>query len=132
MNTGFFDQRFALQWVQKHISKFNGDPLKVTISGQSAGGGSVMLHAMAYNGRDPNQLFANLISSSPYLPQQYDYNASIPTDFFNQFAQAVGCSPGQSDVFDCLVRQDTLTLQKANIDVTNSGKGRNLQAKKHH
>jgi len=37
------DQHFSLQWVQSYISRFGGDPTRVTISGESAGAGSVML-----------------------------------------------------------------------------------------
>lgn len=60
LNAGLLDMNFALQWVQKYIEQFGGDPSRVTIAGESAGAGAVMYQAMAYGGAQDISLFQNV------------------------------------------------------------------------
>lgn len=127
VNAGILDQTFALQWVQSYISQFGGDPKSVSISGESAGGGSVMLQTMAYGGTLGTSLFQNAIAASPYLPMQYGYKDWIPSQSYYSFAARVGCMPNTAygssatTIFECLIGKDTTTLQYASSNVSSSG-----------
>lgn len=53
-NVGLKDQLMALEWVQKNIIFFGGNPNDVTIMGQSAGGVSVGYHILNRKSRSIN------------------------------------------------------------------------------
>ncbi|AFU04705.1 carboxylesterase/lipase family protein [Nocardia brasiliensis] len=61
-NRGTLDQLAALHWIQDNIAEFGGDPDKVTIFGQSAGGTSV---AMLVSSPVSAGLFQRAIVQSP-------------------------------------------------------------------
>lgn len=86
-NYGLVDQQAALRWVRDNISRFGGDPGKVTVAGQSAGGMSVCDHLVAPGSRG---LFdAAIIQSAPCQAQ-----ASLPVAQVRSldYAAEVGCA----------------------------------------
>jgi carboxylesterase type B len=67
VNAGLLDMAFALQWVQDCIGRFGGDASRVTISGESAGAGAVMLLSIAQNGTLGTSLFSGVSHFSSLL-----------------------------------------------------------------
>ena len=64
-NYGYLDQLAALQWVHRNIAAFGGDPDRVTIFGESAGGGAVLAHLVSPMSRG---LFQRAILQSAGTP----------------------------------------------------------------
>jgi glutamate-1-semialdehyde 2,1-aminomutase len=50
------EQRLAVQWVHENIANFGGDPDRILLFGQSAGGASVDAYAYAVYALDPSLL----------------------------------------------------------------------------
>ena len=75
-NYGLMDQQFALKWVRKNIAGFGGDPHRVTIFGESAGGQSVYAQLASPLAAG---LFHGAISESGAYIEFQDYFSNILT-----------------------------------------------------
>jgi para-nitrobenzyl esterase len=86
-NYGLADQQAALRWVHDHIADFGGDPAKVTIAGESAGGMSVCDHLVAPGSAG---LFrAAIIQSAPCQAQA---DLATAERISLHYAASAGCS----------------------------------------
>ncbi|KAJ3743975.1 Alpha/Beta hydrolase protein [Lentinula detonsa] len=116
LNAGLLDQHLALKWVNQHVSKFGGDPEKVTIWGESAGAGSVLQHVVAQDGQTSPPLFRSAITSSTFLPSQYPFDDSIPEGLFAEVVSQSNCSSA-SDALACLRAADVSVLRTVNANI---------------
>ncbi|PFH47254.1 hypothetical protein AMATHDRAFT_152568 [Amanita thiersii Skay4041] len=103
LNAGLLDQRQALIFLQENVAAFGGDPQKVTIWGQSAGGGSVEAHFVYPFERS---LFRAGIADSSVGPFKNNPDARTfeePGKPFARLLEATGC-PADRNSVNCLRR----------------------------
>lgn len=112
-NYGLADQQFTLQWVQQNISAFGGDPEKVAIFGESAGGFSVCANVVSPVSAG---LFERAITESGPCSSALPTKSAAEADGAD-IAAALGCSQSRSAAVVSCLRALTvpqiLTVQNA-------------------
>ncbi|KAL5094597.1 hypothetical protein Trisim1_005330 [Trichoderma cf. simile WF8] len=108
-NLGLRDQRAAVEWVRDNIKQFGGDPSKITISGQSAGGVAVDYWTYAYK-KDP--IVNGVIAHSGNV-FSFPVNApGVPEKNWDTVVAAVNCTSA-SDVMSCMRQADWTAIKAA-------------------
>jgi carboxylesterase type B len=110
LNNGLKDQRAVLQWVQKHIGNFGGDPGHVTLGGASAGAQSVTLHLTAYGGRNDNLFHATAAESQGMSSLRTVAESQF---MYDSLVQRANCGSANSTLA-CLQALSAASLQEIN------------------
>jgi len=101
-NLGLRDQICALQWVRDNISAFGGDPHRVTVFGQSAGGDSVLALMLC---PETAGLFTRAILQSAPLGLPRDRSAMAAAMSKAAVASLAGVPAMEADVEQLLAAQ---------------------------
>jgi carboxylesterase type B len=112
VNNGLKDQRKALEWVQRHIEEFGGNPCHVVLSGDSAGAASINLQLTAYGGRDDNLFHASAAESQSFAT----INTVSESQFmYDNLSIRAGCA-SSDDTLACLRSLSADDLQRVNFN----------------
>ncbi|UYV62631.1 hypothetical protein LAZ67_2001358 [Cordylochernes scorpioides] len=117
-NLALYDQQLAFTWVKDNIHHFGGDPSKITIFGESAGGMSIAAHVTSPKSKG---LFQRaIIQSGTTLNSNFIKSKDTVLEKSNQIANYSGClendvslSSHPDQVLNCLRSKDPEVLLQA-------------------
>ncbi|XP_075547656.1 acetylcholinesterase-like [Dermacentor variabilis] len=93
-NLAFWDQLLAMQWVRRSVSTFGGDPLMVTLYGQSSGAMSASIHVLSPMSKG---LFKRSILESGTALSLIAFQRRNKMSFFNNLVGQLNCTDRASN-----------------------------------
>jgi carboxylesterase type B len=105
-NVGLRDQRLALEWARDNVAQFGGDPERITVFGQSAGGASTDFMTYEYKD-DPianafiahsgvaNSVISTSVASSLVMPKWYSVSKALGCGGSEAGEATVACVRGK-------------------------------------
>ncbi|KAK2759967.1 hypothetical protein FQN54_002703 [Arachnomyces sp. PD_36] len=106
-NVGLHDGLAAVEWTKQYISRFGGDPERITVIGQSAGAGIINLMLTADGGKGELPFSQAVISSSSLMPRRHVESGR--QEVYEMVLEASNCTDLQ-----CLLDATPQVLDQAN------------------
>jgi para-nitrobenzyl esterase len=94
-NAAMMDQRAAMQWTQANVANFGGDPARVTIFGESAGGFSICYHVSSP--ASAGLFSAAVMESGSCDSPQFFLDLDTAVTFNREYATGCGCNASLGD-----------------------------------
>lgn len=117
-NYALQDQTFLLQWVQRNIAAFGGDPNRVTIGGESAGAFSVCFHLASQASQ--GLFHAAIMESGTCEAPEFFIPYQDKVSFSKYYAQQVGC-PYDQNILSCLRGLNATQMITAKVQPSSNG-----------
>lgn len=118
LNAAITDVTKALEWVQSYISCVGGDSSRVSIWGESAGGGTVLHLVAAEASLDSPRakpLFQSAMPASAYMVTMGSCDSKFRQQQFANFSELAGCPGGN---LTCLRQVSSDAVRTASYNVS--------------
>ncbi|XP_064091370.1 acetylcholinesterase-like [Macrobrachium nipponense] len=112
-NQGMYDQALAMKWIKDNAEYFGGDPNRITLFGESAGGSSITIHLLSPVSKHlfDKAIIQSGVVNSPWSimtrEKAYDIGVKLVDD--------VGCNSTMlgervAEVMECMRKVDAATI----------------------